>query len=133
MQNKKVSGWPMKQCKFESYKVCNFVLFCFGFLFFVCLLFWLFFFNILLICFLFCCCLFFVLLCYILFVCLLSKIFRIFLDFVLWIKLKLKSRVKQTVRMLSNPCKWRLFLFLLAFSEAITLKKQITDFAHCAD
>ena len=51
----------------------------------------------------------------------LSKIFRIFLDFVLWIKLKLKSRVKQTVRKLSNPCKWCLFLFLVAFSGAVTL------------
>ena len=45
--------------------------------------------------------------------------------FVLWIKLKLKSRVKQTVRMLSNPCKWRLFLFFLAFPGAVTLKNRL--------
>ena len=55
----------------------------------------------------------------------LSKIFRIFLDFVLWIKLKLKSMVKQTVRTLSDPCKCRLFIFLLAFSGAVTLKNRL--------
>ena len=56
----------------------------------------------------------------------LSEIFRIFLDFILWIQLKLKSRVQQRVRMLSNPCKWRHFLFLVAFSKAVKLNADLS-------
>ena len=156
MQNGKFKAGPWSNANLKATRFV--ILFCFALLFllvclfvcfFACFFFLKYSFGFFFCLFFFCCCLFFCfallylvclfLFCFVWFskhwIIMLSNMFRIFLDFVLWIRLRLKSRVKQTVRMLSNPYKWGLFLFLLAFSGAVTLKSrlQITDCAHCID